>query len=172
MFYQSASFCQDIGAWNVGRVTNMKAMFAESSRFNVNIGSWDVSNVKNMQGMFCNARSFNQNIGAWNVANVTNMQGMFCGANMFRQDIARGMSHGRTRVKSSLQQLAFIHWMKMIMEMIMKMTMFYFMIMKLIQMIFGMFDDTNSSYCLICHYPTNFYNINNIGIVSVLYRYY
>jgi hypothetical protein len=58
------------------------------------------------------------------------------------------------------------YWMKMIM----KMTMFHLMILKMMQMIIRMFDGTITSYCLSCYYPTNFYNMNNMCIVSVLCR--
>jgi hypothetical protein len=43
---------QDIGSWDVSKVTNMQAMFHSAGAFNQNIGSWDISSLKNATGMF------------------------------------------------------------------------------------------------------------------------
>ncbi|WP_159075809.1 BspA family leucine-rich repeat surface protein, partial [Muricauda brasiliensis] len=78
---------QDIGGWDVSKVTDMKNMFASVQTFNHNIGSWQVGQVTNMVGMFAYAWKFNQDIGGWDVSNVTNMAGMFFSARAFNQDI-------------------------------------------------------------------------------------
>lgn len=75
MFYGAAAFNQDIGNWDVGSVKYMQWMFRESI-FNHDIGNWDVSEVTDMTRMFVGA-SFNQNIGNWNVSNVREMFEMF-----------------------------------------------------------------------------------------------
>jgi surface protein len=101
MFNANTSFNQNIGNWNVSKVTDFGGMFLVSSfnnggspsisgwtintlnnvsmywmfrlsPFNQPIGSWDVSKVTNMESMFHSAFSFNQNIGSWNVSGVTN----------------------------------------------------------------------------------------------------
>ena len=87
MFWETTSFNQMIGGWDVGAVTTMYAMFASATSFNQAIGDWDVEAVTNMSYMFQNAHSFNQDIGNWNTASVTNMKAMFWNATSFNQDI-------------------------------------------------------------------------------------
>jgi surface protein len=103
----STKFNQNIGAWNVEKVTSMNSMFlyntgfnnsgssdinnwrpiscsnfgymfGASTAFNQPIGNWPLSASSiDMSGMFSSATSFNQNIGAWDVEKVTNMSSMF-----------------------------------------------------------------------------------------------
>ena len=77
MFWNTSTFNQYIGSWDVGSVTDMSDMFAGASAFNQDIGSWNVGNVTNMGSMFKNAKSFNQDINGWTVAQVTNYRSMF-----------------------------------------------------------------------------------------------
>jgi surface protein len=74
---QSSIFNQDIGGWDVSRVTDMGYMFNNAAAFNQDISRWDVSKVTDMSGMFLEALAFNQNISTWDVSNVTNMDHMF-----------------------------------------------------------------------------------------------
>ena len=54
MFFWTRDFDQDIGEWDVSKVTNMIKMFDGANNFNQDIGKWAVSNVTDMQGIFQN----------------------------------------------------------------------------------------------------------------------
>ncbi|MBT7588870.1 MAG: DUF285 domain-containing protein, partial [Gemmatimonadetes bacterium] len=99
LFYQKATFNEDISGWDVSNVTSMGGrtswdeatvvgMFRDASAFNQDIGGWDVSKVTNMENMFKDAQPFNGDISGWNVSNVTNMNAMFRRASTFNQDIS------------------------------------------------------------------------------------
>lgn len=78
-------FDQEVGLWDVSKVTSMLGLFNMSSGnkgvFNnagsSSIGNWNTGLVNNMAQVFSNQLLFNQNIGAWNTANVTSMEFMF-----------------------------------------------------------------------------------------------
>ncbi|NOR88382.1 MAG: BspA family leucine-rich repeat surface protein, partial [Bacteroidales bacterium] len=57
--------------------TDMSWMFYWASDFNQDLSAWDVSNVINMKAMFNIAMSFDQDIGSWDVSSVTDMSFMF-----------------------------------------------------------------------------------------------
>lgn len=95
MFHNAPNFNQNIGAWDVSRVTNMSLMFARSAGANHTfnnggsntIGNWNTGSVTTMAQMFDFCVGFNQPINNWNVANVTSMLAMFRNATSFNQDI-------------------------------------------------------------------------------------
>jgi surface protein len=81
-------FDQEIGTWDVSKVTSLNGLFNMSSTnrgiFNnggsASIGNWNTGLVTNMAQVFSNQLLFNQNIGSWNTANVTTFEFMFnCG---------------------------------------------------------------------------------------------
>jgi surface protein len=117
MFDNADAFNQNIGAWNVEKVTNMSGMFVNTALFN-NSGSSDINNWRpiscsnfngtfaitnnfnqpignwplsasniNMTTMFYLAAAFNQPLGTWNTSNVTLMTDMFNRATAFNQNI-------------------------------------------------------------------------------------
>jgi surface protein len=77
MFYNATNFNQDLGAWDVSRVTTMFSMFRNTTAFNQDISAWDVRSVLNMSYAFYLAVAFNQNIGTWDMSSVTNMTAIF-----------------------------------------------------------------------------------------------
>uniref|UniRef100_A0A7S1C160 BspA family leucine-rich repeat surface protein n=1 Tax=Corethron hystrix TaxID=216773 RepID=A0A7S1C160_9STRA len=73
----SENFNEDIGAWDVSRVTKMKWMFFRANSFNSDISAWDVSSVQDTEGAFSYTMKFNADISQWDVSSLTNMFGMF-----------------------------------------------------------------------------------------------
>ena len=77
MFFGAIAFNQDIGNWDVSKITRMSATFENAISFNQDLSNWDVSSVTHMDRMFKNAWDFNRDIGNWDVSKVTEMSGMF-----------------------------------------------------------------------------------------------
>ena len=82
LFYEARNFNQDIGSWDVSKVTNFSFMFGAiqptstiTSSFNnggsPSINNWNVSSASNMSAMFQFQINFNQPIGSWSMDNVT-----------------------------------------------------------------------------------------------------
>jgi surface protein len=86
LFYGATCFNQNIGSWDVSKVTNMAQMFYNAISFNQPLNNWNTSNVISMSHMFCGGDGvpvFNQNIGSWNVSSVSDFNYMFQDAKAF-----------------------------------------------------------------------------------------
>ena len=84
---QATTFDQQLGSWDVGRVTSMRDMFNVASNFDQPIDAWDVSKTTSMYNMFSQASKFNQPLGSWAVGRVVSMGPMFYEAYAFNQMI-------------------------------------------------------------------------------------
>ena len=97
LFFNQATFNQDISSWDTSNVTDMSSMFKEARLFNRDIGSWNTSNVTTMEFMFgkggnfsgsgTTRMDFNQDIGDWDVGKVRNFRAMFRNS-LFNQDLS------------------------------------------------------------------------------------
>ena len=92
MFYQNSAFNQNLGSWNVEKVTNMSSMFLGATLFNNSgsnsINNWRPVSCSNFSNMFQSATAFNQPISNWPLsASNINMQLMFGFASAFNQDL-------------------------------------------------------------------------------------
>lgn len=88
MFNRATLFNGNVGAWKVGNVTNMKAMFA-GTEFNGDLSAWDVSKVTNMNSMFEDAKRFEgKGLGNWQTTSLTSMERMFKNAAVFNGDVS------------------------------------------------------------------------------------
>ena len=75
-----SAFNQDIGDWDVGRVTNFRAMFRRNHVFNQDISDWNMISATAVNQMFDRATGFNNggvSLNCWDTSNVTIFDGMF-----------------------------------------------------------------------------------------------
>ena len=86
-FYSASAFNQNIGSWDVGRVTSLYQLFYSANAFNQDIGGWNVAQLTSFSYVFAGSR-FNRDIGGWNVASATTLDNMFNSAPAFNQNIA------------------------------------------------------------------------------------
>jgi hypothetical protein len=109
--FQSSPFNQNIGNWNVSKVTNFLSMFRSTSTFNnggsPSISGWTMSAATTFNNMFRGAASFNQPIGSWDTRNLTDIGLMFESANSFNQNIGTWDMSKVTNVGRSIRSQSF-----------------------------------------------------------------
>jgi uncharacterized protein YjdB len=105
MFEGAESFNQNVGGWNLTRVTTVSEMFREATAFNNGCaagietcamiwtddgtlaGEATTDSISTMYRMFETASAFNQPVGHWNTSGATSMNQMFQHAEIFDQPL-------------------------------------------------------------------------------------
>ena len=92
VFQNANQFNQNIGSWDVSRVTDTAAMLNGASAFNNgssdSIANWNTSNLVIANDMFRKAASFNQPIGSWDMKKVQFLVRFLSDATSFNQSLA------------------------------------------------------------------------------------
>jgi surface protein len=93
LLFRDSSFNQPVGNWPISASNiNMQYMFLSTTAFNQNLGLWDVSKVTNMTGLFQSATTFNNSgsnaINNWRPISCSNFSSMFYNATAFNQPVA------------------------------------------------------------------------------------
>jgi surface protein len=92
LFSKAEAFNQNIGSWDMGKVTTTESMFSGATVFNNGssntIANWDLSKVTTAEDMFRGASSFNQDIPNWDLSSCTNMAEMFRNATAFNGNVS------------------------------------------------------------------------------------
>ena len=111
MFQSATAFNQNIGTWNVSKVTSMGAMFEQANAFNnggsSTISSWSAPLCTNFEFMFYFNSAFNQPLtNLVNTSGVTSctMLAMFQSATAFNQDIGTWNVSKVTTMNAMFQQ--------------------------------------------------------------------
>ena len=104
LFYNKASFNEDISRWDVSNVTSLRATFLNATSFNGDISRWDVSNVTDLWGTFRNATSFNGDLSRWDVRQVTDMECAFQGATSFNHQLGGFWSQSTATMTNTFHQ--------------------------------------------------------------------
>jgi len=84
-----------LGAWDTSHAQNFQQAFWGAFNFvgPENIGDWNMSRVTSVQGMFLDAKSFNRNVNAWDLGQARETNSLFEGASKFQQAVC-WQTHG------------------------------------------------------------------------------
>jgi len=101
MFYNHYNFNQDIGSWDVSKVTNFNAFLyhdngPQTNTFNNggsdSIKNWNVGSCTNFVNMFVKCR-FNQPVHLWDMSKAISINGMFNSCVSFNNGFASGVAN-------------------------------------------------------------------------------
>ena len=98
LFYNRASFNQDISAWDTSAAVRMDDTFSGARAFNQDISGWIVSNVRDMSNMFKGATSFDTNISSWVTRDDANTNGHVQGRDGVQRALRLRERRGRSAV--------------------------------------------------------------------------
>jgi hypothetical protein len=73
--FQATCFNQDISEWDLGKNSDIGAMFKNDLVFNQPIGTWDTSLVSTATQTFSGATAFNQDISGWKFTSLSDAAG-------------------------------------------------------------------------------------------------
>lgn len=102
-FTGTRQFNQDIGSWNVSKVTSFVQFFGTGNSVNLfnnggspSINNWSINTLQpvSFAGMFIRCPNFNQPLNLWNTSAVNNMNSMFAGGSTsFNNGFASGIAN-------------------------------------------------------------------------------
>mmetsp|Transcript_39217 Transcript_39217/g.76593 ORF Transcript_39217/g.76593 Transcript_39217/m.76593 type:complete len:423 (-) Transcript_39217:52-1320(-) len=81
-------FNENIGNWDVGRVTSFSKLFLGCSEFNQDLAHWDTANVQLLTDTFYFAQSFNADLSQWDTSHARDMSRTFYRALSFNADLS------------------------------------------------------------------------------------
>jgi len=88
LFFGCSYFNQDLSPWDTSNVQLFTETFYFAQSFNADLSQWDTSKAQDMSRTFYRALSFNSDISGWAVDTVSSMVGMFWIATSFNADIS------------------------------------------------------------------------------------
>jgi len=88
LFLGCSSFDQDVSAWDTSNVQLFTETFYFAQSFSADLSRWDTSNARDMSRTFYRALSFDADLSGWTVDNVSSTTGMFWIATSFNGDVS------------------------------------------------------------------------------------